>query len=289
MYTYKITWAVAPSSITVIVGGKPFVVDSSDANFARLKDLIRARDEESIRKMFETKVDKAAFVSYAYGRVSITGDKVLFDGKPIHDVLADKLIAMYKAGDDVEHFALFIENVYHNPSNVAREELYLFLEKSNLPITDDGCFLAYRKVGHNYKSLHANPDGSYNDNSIGVVQTMDRGDVDDRRDNTCSRGLHFASLSYMPHYGTQNGSRIMIVKINPADVVSIPSDYDNAKGRCCRYEVIAEHTGGDYTSAFTKSTVYTVADIEDEFGVAYDGQRYWNKRDASGRFVAKSK
>ena len=32
----------------------------------------------------------------------------------------------------------------------------------------------------------------------------------------------------------------MIVKINPADVVSIPTDYNGAKGRCCRYQVVAE-------------------------------------------------
>ena len=32
----------------------------------------------------------------------------------------------------------------------------------------------------------------------------------------------------------------MIVKINPRDVVSIPTDYNNAKGRACRYEVIGE-------------------------------------------------
>ena len=32
----------------------------------------------------------------------------------------------------------------------------------------------------------------------------------------------------------------MILKINPADVVSIPSDYNNSKGRACRYEVIGE-------------------------------------------------
>jgi hypothetical protein len=41
----------------------------------------------------------------------------------------------------------------------------------------------------------------------------------------------------------------MIVKINPADVVSIPSDYNNAKGRACRYEVIGEHTS-ETTEAF---------------------------------------
>ena len=32
----------------------------------------------------------------------------------------------------------------------------------------------------------------------------------------------------------------MLLKINPADVVSIPIDYNNSKGRCCRYEVIKE-------------------------------------------------
>ena len=32
----------------------------------------------------------------------------------------------------------------------------------------------------------------------------------------------------------------MICKINPRDVVSVPSDYDNAKMRDCRYEVIGE-------------------------------------------------
>jgi hypothetical protein len=39
------------------------------------------------------------------------------------------------------------------------------------------------------------------------------------------------------HFG---GARTVIVKINPADVVSIPTDYDNSKGRACRYEVIGE-------------------------------------------------
>jgi hypothetical protein len=36
------------------------------------------------------------------------------------------------------------------------------------------------------------------------------------------------------------GERTVIVKINPRDVVSIPTDYDNSKGRACRYEVIGE-------------------------------------------------
>jgi hypothetical protein len=41
----------------------------------------------------------------------------------------------------------------------------------------------------------------------------------------------------LAHFG---GARTVIVKINPRDVVSIPTDYDNSKGRACRYEVIGE-------------------------------------------------
>jgi hypothetical protein len=37
----------------------------------------------------------------------------------------------------------------------------------------------------------------------------------------------------------------MAIKINPADVVSIPADYDNTKGRCCRYVVASELGEGD--------------------------------------------
>jgi hypothetical protein len=34
----------------------------------------------------------------------------------------------------------------------------------------------------------------------------------------------------------------VIVKINPADVVSIPADYNDAKGRTWRYVVVGEMT-----------------------------------------------
>jgi hypothetical protein len=66
---------------------------------------------------------------------------------------------------------------------------------------------------------------------------MPRNQVDDNKDNTCSAGLHFCSFDYLKSFG---GSRIMILKINPADVVSIPSDYNQQKGRTWRYTVIGE-------------------------------------------------
>jgi hypothetical protein len=103
--------------------------------------------------------------------------------------------------------------------------------------------LAYKKVRHNFFDVHS---GSM-DNSVGKVLEMERNKVDDDKDNTCSTGLHFCSQSYLNHFG---GDRIVIVKINPRDVVSIPSDYNDAKGRTCRYEVIGE-LGVEAEDAFT--------------------------------------
>jgi hypothetical protein len=120
-----------------------------------------------------------------------------------------------------------------NPSFRAVSELYDFLEASQLPITEDGCFLAYKRIRSDYTDVHS---GSF-DNSIGQVVSMPRNEVDEDKDRTCSAGLHFCSRAYLPHFC---GDRIVVLKINPADVVAIPSDYNNAKGRACRYEVIQE-------------------------------------------------
>jgi hypothetical protein len=59
----------------------------------------------------------------------------------------------------------------------------------------------------------------------------------------------------------------MILKINPRDVVSIPSDYENTKGRTCKYEVIGEHELDEMTHAF-ESSVYDedYDDEEDDYG-----------------------
>jgi hypothetical protein len=85
-------------------------------------------------------------------------------------------------------------------------------------------------------------------NSVGEIVEMERNEVDDNKDRTCSTGLHFCSQDYLNHFG---GERVVIVKINPRDVVSIPSDYNDSKGRACRYEVVGE-LGVDPDEAFDK-------------------------------------
>jgi hypothetical protein len=78
----------------------------------------------------------------------------------------------------------------------------------------------------------------------------------------------------------------MIVKINPADVVSIPSDYHNAKGRACRYEVIGEHAYED-REAFNTTVWRDHRDPDIDTGVDYDAGNDWQAGYDAGEAAAR--
>ena len=111
------------------------------------------------------------------------------------------------------------------------------LKWENSPSQKMVTFLAFKNVRNDYRDIHS---GNF-DNSIGQVCEMPRNGVDEDKDRTCSAGLHFCSIEYLPHFSDSNGGHTMIVKINPRDVVAIPADYNNTKGRTCKYEVVAEY------------------------------------------------
>lgn len=218
------------NNVTVVIGNKPHTIAKSHITYQKVIDAIKAGDWERVKDIIEP---KQVVLNYGQGNVSVQGDTLYWKGKPMHNALATRMIAMLQDEFPIEPLVNFMENLMTNPSRQAVTELYGFLEKNNLPITPDGHFLAYKRVRANYFDCHT---GTM-DNSVGKVVEMERNEVDDNRNNTCSAGLHFCSESYLKSFG---GERTVIVKINPRDVVSIPSDYNDAKGRACRYEVIGE-------------------------------------------------
>jgi ribosome modulation factor len=218
------------NNVVVVIGNKSHTISKTHLTYQKVLDAIKAGDWEAVKDVIEP---KKVVLNYGRGNVSVQGDQLFWKGKELHNSMATRMIAMLQEGFPIEPMVNFMENLYQNPSKRAVDELYGFLEKSQLPITPDGHFLAYKKVRDDYMDCHT---GTM-DNSVGKIVEMERNEVDDNKDRTCSAGLHFCSLDYLNHFG---GARIMIVKINPRDVVSIPSDYNDTKGRACRYEVIGE-------------------------------------------------
>jgi hypothetical protein len=135
-----------------------------------------------------------------------------------------------------EPLVKFLEKLLDNPSRRAVDELYRFLEHKHMPLTPDGNFLAYKGVKHDFTDCYS---GRF-DNSVGQVLEMPRRSVCDDANVGCSHGFHAGSYEYAKGYAS-NGGNLMIVEIDPADVVSVPHDCDCQKLRTTKYKVVSHH------------------------------------------------
>lgn len=282
---------ISNDGVTVIVNGKPRMVPASHGNYQPLVDAINAGDMDEVAMLSDI---KAAVAVKTFGRVKILDNEVEVDGRVISGRLVDRILEMVRLGSEaLEGYVAFLDNLMDNPRKLAVDELYLFMEACNLPVTSDGHLLAYRYVRDDYfdsysRTTFAKPadamtseelakyskpviGGRENEVTTQVIDgitnvSMPRNMVDDVRDRTCSQGLHFCSYNYLPSYGIGDTTRVLIVKINPADVVSIPSDYNNAKGRTCKYQVVSEIENWEDT----RITPWFTDEFEDDDDLDFD-------------------
>lgn len=232
-----LSYVITDESVTLYVSDNgnfyPVAVPEDDPSYPKVVAALKTGDTlEALRVADKAKVVEEWATDT---NVSIENGVVSLNGMKINNALTRRIVKMAQENLPTKPLELFLENLIENPSNQSVRELFMFLESNELPITEDGHFLAYKAVSGNYKDMHSNTF----DNSVGSVCSMPRNHVNDNRDVTCSYGLHFASLPYVRSFG---GAHIMVLKINPKDVVSIPNDYNNQKGRCCEYKVIGEAT-----------------------------------------------
>jgi len=192
----------------------------------------------------------------------------------------------------------FLDRADSNPSMENSEKLYRWIASENLTITSDGHFIGYKSVSTVDKDMfertfpgttyRPNGDGpedcskiledldkpiyrssvagggivdgiefpGYVPNYVGAVVEMPRDKVDNDGYTECSVGLHVGTYQYA---STFTGDMMLLVKVDPADVVSVP-EYDFHKLRACRYTVIASDVSGKLDSK-----VY----IDEEFAPVY--------------------
>lgn len=238
-----IPYSKTSSSITVFLSttNLPKTIPSSHPNFAeivRLAPLSTTTEADLIPLLDIPK----AIETQSNGNILVQNGKLFFKGFEIKSSIATYILGLMKEGnaEGTEPYKLFLEKAMANPDPRAATDLFDWVVNSKLPITTDGDVLAWKAVGDDYLSLYAKRRGNYTfDHHIGNIVEEDRTYCDPNPDQTCSRGLHFCSAEYLKHYAG-GGNRIVVVKINPADVVAFPRDYDWQKGRAARYQVVGE-------------------------------------------------
>ena len=226
-------------TVNAFVGGKPYTFNKSHHNYGALVAYLENGNVEH----FEASYDMASTVEhYCDGYVHVEKGELTWQGVPMPDLFTDRILQMRKEGFNIDPMLNFLDNMNDYPSDKAIVELFDFMQNKHLPITDDGHFLAYKAVSPDFKDIYT---GNF-DNSVGSEVSIDRSKVDSNRDKHCSAGLHVGAIDYVKSYGgidldedNDGGNQIVICKVNPADVVSVPSDARFQKLRCCKYEVVS--------------------------------------------------
>lgn len=259
---------VTPSSIAfTALNGKPYNITTAHPSFTQIKELVqlyRAAPEnaEEIRAEMDRLAEPAKVITAAgQGRLYVHDGVVMFNKVPIHNAVTDRIIWGLAEGYAMDSYLHFLDKLMDNPSKRAVDELYGFIETHKMGIADDGDIIAYKKVRENYHDIYT---GKF-DNTPGQILDMPRNGVDDDRNRTCSDGFHFCAFEYLSKFGSGRGDRVVIVKVNPRDVVSIPSDHNDAKARCCHYEVIGEYTGDDLQDVLGNRPVWSDKALDKEF------------------------
>lgn len=259
------------NATTIFTNGEVHTVDDSHVNYTGILCALAEGDYDDALELLDV---SKGISDYAEGQISVE-DGVLYHGDDVMDnSLTKRILRMMREGFEVNPMINFLKNLMENPSGRAAQELYRFLECNRLPLTEDGYFLAYKNVRHDYTDRYS---GKF-DNRVGKVCRMERNKVMDDPNQTCSAGLHFCSIEYLNSMWG-HGGHTMIVKIHPKDVVSIPVDYNNSKGRCCKYTVVGEHLDGE-KDTLSDNVIFTdTAEYEQAIADAYNdgfGDGYTN-------------
>lgn len=243
-------WLSTGNYLVVSVGGsRPITLEMGTEKYNLVLPLLKnGVSDNEILQIIDTgrKIEE-----YSEGAIIVDHDTgtVLIDGVEVHDSITDRIVGFCQKNVSYLPLLAFWRNIQENPSYESKKHLFLFLEANKMPITDDGCFLAYKKVKYDHdRNLVDCHSGTFC-NNIGSVITMDRNMVNPDRQTTCSTGLHVAAYDYAQN--SYSGHVLLEVKVNPRDVVAVPSDYSNQKMRVCRYEVMSINSGKEINTAKT--------------------------------------
>lgn len=270
---------ITDSTITLIAKDGPSVVGKTHPNFYKIKKALLTKNFLEVENLLDV---KHGYKEFSNGQIVVDGDNLIYNGSIVHNVLTQRIVGMIQNGDEATPMLNFLVNLMDNPSEGSIDQLYTFLEHENLPITQDGCFLAYKAINRDYTDKYT---GTIS-NKVGDKVKMPYEEVTADPTKHCSSGLHCGSIEYVRCYGNftsdengeHTGDRLVTVKVNPSAVVSVPEDSDRQKVRVYRYVVHEEiENPYDLVPKYEAPVYYDEDEDED-----YDDYESWDAEDEDG-------
>ena len=249
-------------SIELILNSKIVKINSTDFMFEEVyRILCNSESEEEIEEqLLEIFKPEESLTTLVKDRLFYITDTIVFkNGDNRYEFKSQKFLEKIKRlfanGVNLKYVANFCEKLTENPSEASQNMIFDFLEHNDIAIATDGDILGYKSVMLDLYDAHSHTI-QYN---VGTFITMDRNLVDIDPNNHCSSGLHVGSYIYANGFSQQ----MLLVKLSPADVVSVPNDHSAMKLRCCKMFVVSKMD----SPVALEEACYSVKNSDEE----YDG------------------
>jgi hypothetical protein len=204
-------------------------VSKSHPKYKEIREKLLADDEKAAIDLINLVIQKK-IVAPDEAVLSVSDEVIEFEGRVIHDKKLAAIVKRFASlGDPVKRF---VRRMFCNPQWSSVEQLVSFLSHGHFALTEDGCFLAYKGVTEDYYDCRTL---SF-DNHPGSHNAMPRSEVTFDPHVPCSFGFHVGTHSYASTYG----SRVVLVRVDPAHCVSVPVDENCQKLRVSEYWVVAD-------------------------------------------------
>ena len=198
-------------------------------------------------------VNTGAFIEdWSEGNFEMRDGFLYYGDEQVASQPTERIVGLIKGGHDHKPMLAYLDNLYQNVSNRAVYESYNWCSHKGLPITEDGMMIGYKGV-----VMYQGPDivdkngrnltegdmvdkytGESFRNNVGDTCEMNRRQVSDDCGQGCAAGLHVGTFDYANSWAG-NGGVVVLVKFNPADIVSVPTDCEHQKMRVSKYEVVS--------------------------------------------------
>ena len=217
-----------PVSLSCVINGKPYALAATHPSFVQVVKELKQKSPD-IAKIQKLMSKAEALKAFCQQKVIHKDGKFFYRGEELKTVLVQRIQEFMRLDLPWKPMFRFLENLMANPSATSRNCLFTFLENENLPLTPDGCFLAYKGAQANfwskYTGRHTMLSGQqsaegrlYYAKGEKLRIPWDEVVADPQVD--CARGMHIGSFNYAKGWAGPDGA-LVLAKINPKDVVSV--------------------------------------------------------------------
>lgn len=178
----NIPYRISAASISLVAGNKPIIIPSTHMNFEEVRAALLSSEHDVERIISLADIPTAIALASA-GLVTVYDGLVHYDGSACNNYLAKRILEHAAQSEDFKPLMTMLDLMMQNPNEEIRNDLFLWLEAGDMPVTEDGHIIGYKYVQEDYYSSHSGKKGKVL-HALGTTVSMPREACDEDRNQT---------------------------------------------------------------------------------------------------------